>query len=147
VTLGLWALRDSRQPERLLASLPRFAGLIADLLRAPSGRDAVLALFRYLYVVAEVPPDTFYDQVQIHAPEAKETLMTIAEQLQAKGRDEGRAEAKAAAILAVLEARQKAVTAEQRARVEGCTDLAILDRWLRGAATLNDARELFEQPE
>jgi hypothetical protein len=143
VTLGLWALRDSRQPERLLASLPHFAGLIADLLRAPSGRDAVLALFRYLYVVAEVPPGTFYDQVQIHAPEATETLMTIAEQLQAKSR----AETKAAAILAVLEARQKAVAAEQRAKIEGCTDLGLLDRWLRKAATLNDTRELFEQPE
>lgn len=151
VTLGLWALRDSRQPERLLASLPHFAGLIAELLRAPSGRDAVLALFRYLYAVAEVPPSTFYDQVQTYAHEAKETLMTIAEQLQAKGRAEGetkgRVEAKAADILAVLEARQKAVTAEQRARVEGCTDLAQLDRWLRQAATLNDTRELFEQPE
>ena len=73
-------------------------------------------------MVAEVPPATFYDQVQTYAPEAKETLVTIAEQLQAKGRDEGRAEgearAKASAVLAVLETRQKAVTAEQRARVE-----------------------------
>jgi predicted transposase YdaD len=143
VTLGLWALRDSRQPERLLASLPHFAGLIADLLRAPSGRDAVLALFRYLYVVTEVPPATFYDQVQTYAPEAKETLMTIAEQLQAKGR----VEAKASAVLAVLEARQKATTAEQRAKIESCTDVAQLDRWLRRAATLNDTRELFDQPE
>jgi predicted transposase YdaD len=151
VTLGLWALRDSRQPERLLASLPHFAGLIADLLRAPSGRDAVQALFRYLYVVAEVPPSTFFDQIQFHVPEATETLMTIAEQLQAKGRAEGeakgRAEAKASAVLAVLEARQKVVTAEQREAIELCTDLSLLDRWLRKAATLNDTRELFEQPE
>jgi hypothetical protein len=147
VTLGLWALRDSRKPERLLASLPHFAGMITELLRAPSGRDAVLALFLHLYVVAEVPPGTFHDQIQIHAPEAKEFLMTIAEQLQAKGRDEGRAEAKAADILAVLEARQKAVTAEQRAKIEGCRDLAVLDRWLRRAVTLSDPRELFEQPE
>ena len=81
--------------------------------------------------------------------------MTIAEQLQAKGRAEGRAEgeakgrveAKAAAILAVLEARQKAVTAEQRSAIETCNDLGLLDRWLRKAATLNDARDLFDQPE
>lgn len=70
-----------------------------------------------------------YTVVQRHAPEAKEALM------------------KAKAILAVLEARQKALTAEQRARVEGCPDLAQLDRWLRRAATLNDVRELFDQPE
>jgi hypothetical protein len=77
--------------------------------------------------------------------------MTIAEQLQAKGRAEGeakgRAEAKVSAILAVLEARQKALTAEQQARIEACSDLGVLDRWLRRAATLNDTGELFEQPE
>jgi hypothetical protein len=150
VTLGLWALRDSRHPERLLASLPHFAALIADLLRAPRGRDAVIALFRYLYVVAELSPSTFFDQIQTYAPEAKDTLMTIAEQLQAKGRAEGeakgRVEAKASAILAVLEARQKAVSTEEREKIEGCTDLGVLDRWLRRAVTLHDTRELFDQP-
>jgi predicted transposase YdaD len=163
VALALWALRDSRQPERLFASLPHFAHLIANLLDAPSGRDAVLVLFRYLSLVTEVPPSTFFEQVQLHAPETKETLMTVAEQLEAKGRAEGEAKgraegeakgraegeakAKAGAILAVLEARQKVVTAEQRAKVEGCSDLAVLDRCLRKAATLNDTGELFEQPE
>jgi hypothetical protein len=143
VTLALWALRDSRQPDRLFASLPHFARLIVDLLGAPSGPDAVLALFRYLSVVTEVPPSTFFEQVELHAPEAKETLMTIAEQLEAKGR----AEAKASAILAVLEARQKVLTVEQRAKVEACRDPAVLDRWLRRAATLGEVRELFEQTE
>jgi hypothetical protein len=69
------------------------------------------------------------------------------------------------AILSVLEARQKAVTAEQQARIEACSDLGVLDRWLspvgdrrasrsskegearRRAATLNDTGELFDQPE
>ena len=155
VTLGLWALRDSRQPKRLFASLPHFAGLITDLLQAPSGRDALVALIRYLCFVPEVPRSALYEQIQLHAPEATETLMTIAEQLQAigraegeaKGRAEGEAKAKAGAILAVLEARQKVVTAEQRAKVESCSDPGVLDRWLRRAATLNDTGELFEQPE
>ena len=65
----------------------------------------------------------------------------------AQGEARGRAKEKAADILAVLEARQKSVTAEQRAKIEGCSDLGLLDRWLRKAATLNDTRELFEQPE
>jgi hypothetical protein len=98
-------------------------------------------------VVTEVPPSTFFEQVQLHAPKAKETLMTIAEQLEAKGRAEGRAEAKVSDILAVLEARLKVLTAEQRAKVEACRDPAVLDRWLRRAATLGDVRELFEQSE
>jgi PD-(D/E)XK nuclease family transposase len=52
-----------------------------------------------------------------------------------KGRAEGRAEAKTAAILAVLAARGIAVSAEARARIEACTDLATLDRWIARAAT------------
>jgi hypothetical protein len=150
-TLALWALRDGRQPDRLLSSLVYWARLLGELSQAPSGRDALTTIFRYLSLVADLSADTFYTVVQSHAPEAKEALMTLAEQWKAEGRAAGRAEgeakAKAADILAVLEARQKAVTAEQRARVEACTDLAQLDRWLRRAATLNDTRELFERPE
>jgi hypothetical protein len=33
------------------------------------------------YLAAEVPPSTLYEQIQLHAPEATETLMTAAEQL------------------------------------------------------------------
>jgi hypothetical protein len=63
---------------------------------------------------------------------------------QQKTFDRGRAEGRAAAVLAVLEARRIAVSAEQCARIEGCSDVSVLDRWLRRAATVADARELFE---
>ncbi|WP_437854666.1 hypothetical protein [Sorangium sp. So ce363] len=65
----------------------------------------------------------------------------------AKGRQEGRKEgileAKAHDVLAFLEARGLEVPAEVRERVLASTDLDELDRWIRRAAVISDARELL----
>ncbi|WP_437721833.1 hypothetical protein [Sorangium sp. So ce861] len=69
----------------------------------------------------------------------------------AKGRQEGREEGmregtlktKAQAVLVVLEARGLEVPADVRERVLVSTDVAELDRWLRRAAVVSDARELL----
>ncbi|WP_044986166.1 hypothetical protein [Sorangium cellulosum] len=64
-----------------------------------------------------------------------------------KGREEGRQagllEAKAQAVLSVLEARGLEIPAEVRERVLESTDVAELDRWIRRAASVGDARELL----
>ncbi|KYF63758.1 hypothetical protein BE11_18560 [Sorangium cellulosum] len=65
----------------------------------------------------------------------------------AKGVEQGRLagllEGKAQDVLAVLEARGLEVPAEVRERVLASTDIAELDRWIRRAASVGDARELF----
>ncbi|WP_437975365.1 hypothetical protein WMF11_46580 [Sorangium sp. So ce295] len=61
----------------------------------------------------------------------------------AKGRQEGSLEAKAQAVLAFLDARGLEVPAEVRERVLASADLDELDRWIRRAATIGDARELL----
>ncbi|MGK4008310.1 hypothetical protein WMF31_37200 [Sorangium sp. So ce1036] len=61
----------------------------------------------------------------------------------AKGRQAGLLEGKAQAVLAVLEARGLEVPPEVRKRVLASTDLAELDRWIRRAASVGDARELL----
>ncbi|XXY44926.1 hypothetical protein WME91_33500 [Sorangium sp. So ce269] len=60
-----------------------------------------------------------------------------------EGRQEGSVETKAHDVLAVLEARGLEVPAAVRERVLANTDLAELDRWLRRAAVVSDARELL----
>lgn len=55
----------------------------------------------------------------------------------------GKIEAKAQDVLAILEARRLDVPAEVRERVLASTDLAELDRWIRQAAVVSDARELL----
>jgi hypothetical protein len=62
----------------------------------------------------------------------------------AEGKAEGQAEGEARAILAILDARGLAVTAAERSRVLGCTDLAKLDRWVRRAVSVERAADLFE---
>ncbi|WP_437735542.1 hypothetical protein [Sorangium sp. So ce1335] len=60
-----------------------------------------------------------------------------------KGRQAGILEAKAQDVLAVLEARGLEVPADVKERVLASTDLAELDRWIRRAAVISDARELL----
>jgi hypothetical protein len=43
----------------------------------------------------------------------------------------------------VLEARSIALSQEQREQILACSDLPLLDRWVRMAVTVSDARELF----
>ena len=50
---------------------------------------------------------------------------------------------KAAAVVAVLEAREISLSDEQRARILTCADIKLLDQWIRRAATIGTADELF----
>jgi len=52
-SLTLWALRDARNPARLLQSIEHWANAMAELLRAPNGREALGTLFRYITLVAD----------------------------------------------------------------------------------------------
>ncbi|WP_437278161.1 hypothetical protein WME90_44225 [Sorangium sp. So ce375] len=61
----------------------------------------------------------------------------------AKGREEGFREGKAQDVLACLEARGLEVPVEVRERVLASNDLDELDRWIRRAAIISDARELL----
>ena len=62
---------------------------------------------------------------------------------QREGKREGKLEGKAQSVLAVLEARSLGIPDEVRERVLASTDLGELDRWLRRAAVVSDARDLF----
>jgi hypothetical protein len=57
----------------------------------------------------------------------------------------GKAEGKAEDVLAVLEARGLSISDEVRERVRQSTDLPELDRWLRRAAVVSSAREIFDE--
>jgi predicted transposase YdaD len=142
-SLALWAMRDARDRERIELSLHRWAPLMNQLATSSSDRDALFTILRYLSVVSELSPDAIYAIIQSQAPEAKDVLMTLAEQWKAEGEAKGRTEAKVASILQILKTRQKVLTPAQRAIIEHCSDIACLDAWFVKAVTLNDASELF----
>jgi hypothetical protein len=61
-----------------------------------------------------------------------------------KGKEEGIAQGRAEALLAVLEARSLEVSAEARARILACNEPGELDQWLRRAATAPTIQDVFE---
>lgn len=61
-----------------------------------------------------------------------------------QGEQQGALKAKAQDVLAILEARGLDVPAEVRERVLASTDLAEFDRWIRRAAVISEAGQLFE---
>jgi hypothetical protein len=72
----------------------------------------------------------------------------------AKGKAEGKAEAKAegkaeglrTAVLKILARRRLTPTAEQRRRIVGCTDLAVLERWLDRSLLVSTVAQLLAEP-
>jgi len=60
-----------------------------------------------------------------------------------EGRAEGEAKGEAKSVLMFLEARRLVVTDEQKQRILSCTDLEVLDRWIRKAAVATSVDELF----
>ncbi|WP_394821197.1 hypothetical protein [Pendulispora albinea] len=60
-----------------------------------------------------------------------------------KGMEKGQATGQAKAVVAVLEARQIHVPDDARDRILACSDLAVLERWVRRAVTVASVDELF----
>jgi hypothetical protein len=57
-------------------------------------------------------------------------------------RGTGEARGCAHALLTLLDARGLAISTADRAKIEACTDAALLDQWIRRAATAESVREV-----
>lgn len=80
---------------------------------------------------------------EVEAKVKPEVEARVKAEVEASVKAEGRAEGEAEAIVAVLEARGLAISAEQRERIRQCGDLGMLGRWIRRAATVSSADEVF----
>jgi hypothetical protein len=81
--------------------------------------------------------------------EIRQVVEMVAERRAKAKRDEkieGRLEGRTAALLGVLAARGLAVGAEARARIEGCRDVGMLDRWIARAVTAASVEEVLALP-
>jgi hypothetical protein len=61
----------------------------------------------------------------------------------AEGKARGKAEGEAAALLKIVTRRGLTLSAEQRRRIMGCTDVAMLERWLDRALSVSSVAELL----
>ncbi len=115
--LTLWALRDARDPQCLLANFEAWSPLTVEAGHTPSRLDALTVLLEYMFQVLD---PVYWDQLRakIHAlgPSAEEATMTIAEMFEERGRAKGREEGR-------QEGRREAMTIaemfEERGRAKG----------------------------
>ncbi len=93
-------------------------------------------------VLAALPEAARHHLEELMATGTFEYQSDFTRRLVQQGRVEGLAEAKAADVLTVLDARGIAVPDDLRARIEGCRDLDRLDAMLRRAVTASSAADL-----
>jgi hypothetical protein len=116
---------------------------IAEVARAPSAGAALEALLRYIAATYQgLKGEQIAEMVESAAgPEAQEVIVTWLEEIEVRGRNQGRKEGGAELLLKQLGARFGAVSAEVRARVHAADD-ATLSRWavrMLTASSIDDA--------
>jgi predicted transposase/invertase (TIGR01784 family) len=136
--LGLWCLRHAREPEVLVEQLGAWMDLVREVRRAPDGVAAVVLIMRYiLEVSAPAEPDVLVGRLAAATgDEAKEEIVTAADQLREQGRQQGSRDM----LLDLLRERFGALPETANARVAGA-ELAQIREWNRRvlkALTLED---------
>ena len=153
VRLALWLMRDARDGALLLQRLVDWLSELEELAQVPGGARALAPLLAYVVrVSSDLQLEQFRAILKERAPAAESITMTIAEQLLAEGKAQGVAQGvvegelrrAVASVLTVLETRGLGVTAEVRARIEGCQDVDVLQHWLTRAVTAASADQIFE---
>ena len=116
---------------------------IAEVARGADAGAALEALLRYLAATYQrLKGEQIAEMVESAAgPEAQEVIVTWLEEIEVRGRTQGRKEGRAELLLKLLAARFGAVPAEARAKVQAADD-ATLSRWavrVLTATSINDA--------
>jgi hypothetical protein len=146
MSLTLWALRDARSPARLLRAFGFWAETIVELEKAPDGRRALEVLFRYISMVSEISREELAEALAEAAPEAKEIIMTLAEQLRQEGLNDGiqkgRIEGAAGVLRRQLELRFGVLSEDVSARLQAATQEEI-DKWSERFVTADSLAAVF----
>jgi predicted transposase/invertase (TIGR01784 family) len=140
--LALWCLKNSRNPEQLVAQIGRWGELMRQVVHAPDGRAALGRIFRYMCEVDETigAEDLLRLVGREVGKDVEEAIVTTADMLRAEGRTQGRAQGQREMLLKLLAKRFGALPEAAVARVDaaGTAELeAWFDRVLT-ASTLTD---------
>jgi hypothetical protein len=143
----LTALQDSSAPElAVVSAVVHGAG--------PEGAKIFTTMLESFEKIEPEQARSYIDEVLAVLPEAARKLLEAIVETRAREYKsdfargyEARGEAKgeANAVLTVLSARGIDVPEEARVRISECTDLALLESWLRRAVTAASADELFDE--
>ena len=138
----LWCLRHAREPEVLVERLGAWVDLVREVRRALDGVAAVVLIMRYiLEVSAPAQPDVLVARLAAATGgEAKEEIVTAADQLREQGRQRGLEQASRDILLDLLHERFDPLPDTAIARVAAAS-LAQLREWSKRvlkAPTLDD---------
>lgn len=103
-------------------------------------------LFRYIVAVADLPADELTEKVLAAAPEVEDAIMTIAEQLEAKGRAKGEAKGRQDLLLRQLTLKFGPPSDMTRTRVAQASD-EDLTRWAERILTATSLDDMFARPD
>jgi predicted transposase YdaD len=92
--VALWCLRHGREPDELMKRLRGWRDLVAEVRRAPNGREALEVIWRYILAAHQrkqnyKPEDVMGRLMEAAGEEATEELMSVADMLREEGRKEG----------------------------------------------------------
>jgi predicted transposase YdaD len=141
--LTLWCLRHAREPEGLVERLREWLALVREIHRAPNGPAALLVIWRYILTIYEskrAPEEIVVQLLEAVGEEERKEIMTAADMLIERGRNEGRKQERREMLLKQLRIRFGALPDVAVTRVN-TADMAQLDVWLERvltAATLVD---------
>ncbi|MFT3772193.1 MAG: Rpn family recombination-promoting nuclease/putative transposase [Minicystis sp.] len=144
--LALFCLRHASNPDELVRGLGRWVDLIRELRAAPGGQEALELMWRYVFTVSAPPsPEALVERLLlVVGEEEKEEIVTAAEQLMERGREQGRVMEQREILLEQLRVRFGAMESAVEARVLAA-DPAQLRRWLLRFATAATVAEVFAQ--
>ncbi len=96
-------------------------------------------------MMAQVRAETMTEAQRMVAQERAEAQRMVAQERAARERAEQEVrESRGRAVLAILRARGLAVSDEQREKIQSCSDVNTLDRWLERAAVVQSAEEVVD---
>jgi hypothetical protein len=123
------------------------------LVATTTSRNAYLQVYTSRGIIDVNYSDLVYNSLNEAARRALEAMMKgyeyqseFAKKYVALGRDQGRTEGEAHALLTVLQARGIAVPDGARERILAQKDPECLERWLRKAATAPSLAEVIDEP-
>lgn len=125
--LVLWCLKNSRNPERLVAQLGRWGELMRQVALSPDGSAALGKVFRYILAVDEsIELEELRQLVEREVgKDVEEVIVTAVDKLLAEGRSQGLREV----LLKLLSQRFGALPEDAVARVTAA-GLAQLEAWV-----------------
>lgn len=139
VPLTLWAFRDARIQERLERTLAAWFGVMNELATAKNGLEALNRVLRYISLVNEqMDPDTILTIAEETSPAAKEIIMTLAEQWEQKGMQQGQS----ALLAKLLQTKFGNLPDEVVGRLQSASP-SELERWAERVLTAESLQDVL----